>query len=111
MFKNKHLKQLRKIQLLIRHYKVSIEKLKSPVPDSLNDKFQVFDVLKAAALGHSFNPSELLELSNVSVEYLSQLGLYLMNVADYVDTLRVYQNELKRLKNEERILKEKLGID
>ena len=31
MFKNKYLKQLRKVQFLIKHYKTSIEKLKCAV--------------------------------------------------------------------------------
>lgn len=111
MFKNKHLKQLRKTQFLIKHYKECIEKLKSPVPDSFKTEMQVYDIFKAMAFGHSFTSGEILELSDESVEYISQLGLYLMNLADYADTMRVHEKELERLKKEERSLKEKLGIE
>ena len=111
MFKNKHLKQLRKTQLLIKHYKESIEKLKSPVPDSSKAKMQVYDFFKLMAFGHSFTSGEILELSDASIEYLSQLGRYLMKVADYADTMHLYEKELERLKKEERSLKEKLGIE
>ena len=113
MFKNKHLMQLRKTQFLIKHYKECIEKLKSPVPDQdlLKTKMQVYDIFQAMALGHSFTSGEILELSDASIEYISRLGLYLMNVADYADTMHVHKKELERLKKEERNLKEKLGIE
>ena len=111
MFKNKHLEQLRKTQLLIKHYKECTEKLKSPVPNSFDAKMQVYDIFKAMAFGHSFTSGEILELSDESIEYISRLGLYLMNIADYADTMSVHERELKRLEKEERSLKEKLGIE
>ena len=111
MFKNKYLKQLRKVQFLIKHYKASIEKLKSPEPESFETKMQLYYALKSMLWGHSLDPGELLELSDASIEHISQLGRYLMNIADYVDTQRVYEKELKRLQKEERSLKDKLGIE
>lgn len=111
MFKNKYLKQLRKTQALIKHYKASIENLKSPELESRETQKQVYNVLYLLSWGRSLDPDELLELSSASIEHISQLGRYLMNVADHIDTKKVYEKQIKQLQHEERRLKEKLGIE
>ena len=111
MFKNKYLKQLQKVQFLIKHYKASIEKLNSPELDSPEDQFRVYDVLRPMLYGKSLSPGEFLELSDASIEYIQQLGRYLLNITDYADTMRLHEKEIKRLRKEERSLKEKLGIE
>lgn len=111
MFKNRDLKQLRKVQLAIRLHKADMEKLNSPKMDSFGSKIKLYDVLRPLFYGRSLSPDEFLELNDESLEYLQQIGRYLMNIADYVDTKKVYDKELKRLLKEERRLKEKLGIE
>lgn len=111
MFKNKHLKQLRKVQALIKHYKESIEKLKSPEFDYSESTKKARDILWPMFYGRRLDPDEFLELTDASSEYISKLGLYLMNIADYADTKKVYEKQLRQLQKEERRLKDKLGIE
>lgn len=111
MFENKDLKQLRKVQSLIKHYKASIEKLNLPDPDLFKDKVTVYNVLRPILYGKSLNPGEFLELSDAAIEHIQQIGIFLTRITDYVGTMKVYEKELQRLRKEERRLKEKLGIE
>ncbi len=112
MFKNKHLKQLRKTQALIKECKASIEKLNLPELDSPKDTWKVYNVLRPMILyGKSFSPGEFLELSDAAIEHIQQIGQYFVHITNYVDTMRLYEKELKRLQKEECSLKAKLGIE
>jgi hypothetical protein len=111
MFESKDLKQLRKTQLLIKECKTSIEKLNLPGLDSCKDSIKVYNVLRPILYGKSFSPGEFLELSDAAIEHIQQLGQYLTNITDYVDTRKAYEKQLRQLLREESILKEKLGIE
>ena len=111
MFKNKYLKQLRKTQFLIKHYKECIEKLNLPELDSPGDTLRVYNVLRPILYGKSLNPGEFLELSDAAIAHIQQLGRWLMNITDYADTRRLYEKQIKQLQKEECDLKAKLGIE
>lgn len=111
MLNNKHLKQLRKTQVLIKHYKESIEKLNVPHLDSHKEIFEVYNALKPALYGNSLSVDEFLELSSASIEYIQKLGQYLWHITDYVNTIRLYERIIAGLQNEECNLKKKLGIE
>jgi hypothetical protein len=82
-----------------------------PDPDLFKDKVTVYNVLRPILYGKSLNPDEFLELSDVSIEHIQQIGIFLTRITDYVGTIKVYEKELKRLQKEECRLKEKLGIE
>ena len=111
MFKNKDLKQLQKTQSLIKHYKASIEKLKSPESESYEIRHHAYKVLRPLLWGERLDPDDFIFMSDASIDYISQIGQYLMNITNYIDTRKIYDKELERLQKEERILKEKLGIE
>lgn len=111
MFENKDIKQLRKVQSRIKELKASIKKLNSPELDDYMTNRAICSVLGPMLYGKSLSPSEFLELSDASIEYIQKLGQYLANMAEYADTNKVYEKEIKRLQKEERRLKDKLGIE
>lgn len=111
MFNNKYLKQLRTTQALIKHCKESIEKLKSPQLNSPKDIVKVYEVLKPMLVGNSLSIGEFLELSDTSIEYIQQVGRFLLNITDYANTIQMYKAMIAQLQKEERDLKAKLGIE
>jgi hypothetical protein len=114
MFKNKYIQQLQYVQGHIKKCKASITNLKPPSPPTLTIGRDIDCWFHA--LFHQYDPamSDLIEsytLKNESIDYLRTLGEYLIGVADYYQDEIKYAEELKQLQKEERILKEKLGIN
>lgn len=116
MFKNKYLIQLQYVQGQIKKCKASTVKLKPPAPNSIEiskDMKRWFEMLflqndpsvssLIESVGRSFNGNTL--------DYISKLGEYFSNFADYYRNEIKYKEELIQLQKEERLLKEKLGID
>ena len=116
MFKRKYLTCLQVVQGRITHCKASMARLKPPAPDSIDisrDMRRWLEMLfmqgdpsissLIESVGHSFTGSTL--------DYISKLGEYFSNFADYYRNEQKYKAELEQLQKEERILKNKLGID
>lgn len=116
MFKNKYLKQLQDVQARIKNCTATITVLNPPEPDTVKIEMNVIDWLNSLISGIRPNVDPLCEYSfrgfrPGTTDYLEKLGNYLINVAKYEKEKEFYKKELMQLQNEERLLKEKLGID
>lgn len=114
MFKNKYLTQLQCIQGRILGCEANTSKLKPPSPPSRQIGRDVDCWFHALFNQHDPAMKDLIEsytLKHESIDYLRTLGEYFVNVSDYYQDEIKYAEELKQLQKEERILKEKLGIN
>jgi hypothetical protein len=116
MFKNKQLKQLKDVQASIKKCKENLAALDPPTPDS----FEMGHLLyKWIVELFSRNKPHLVDIDTIRLEswdgttdnYLRKLGEYFINISDYHKDYEKYSMELKQLQQEERRLKEKLGIE
>ena len=116
MFKNKYLKQLQDVQCRIKHCQRDLQKLEPPVPDSLKveqDMLRWFQLLFSGChpdlqfmLDKTFSGPD-----NKTRSYASELGFYFLHITRYYKEKQQLEKYLNGLQNEERRLKEKLGID
>ena len=116
MFKNKYITQLQYVQGQIRRCKAAIAKLNPPSPSSVNISREMKSWFEALFLQNNPSVSSLIEnignsFTGNTLDYMSKLGEYFSSVADYCRDEQKCTEELRQLQEEERILKEKLGID
>lgn len=116
MFKTKYLKQLQNVQSSIKNCKASLTQLNPPQPDSHQMSKNMYQWLSELFWRNNPDTSLLFEpgfavLEDDACDYLHKLGEYFINSADYYKNMRRFKEELSRLQKEERLLKDKLGID
>ena len=116
MFKRKYLKQLQDVQGRIKTCRASIAQSKPPAPDSMAISKEVARWLKMLFLQADPSVSSLIEsvgygFDGNTLDYMSKLGEYFSNFADYCRNEQKYKSELEQLQKEERTLKDKLGIN
>lgn len=116
MFKTRCLKQLRSVQSRIKTCKASLAKLNPPQPDSFQISKNMFHWLSSLFFRNHPDAALLYDprfasLEDDACDYLHKLGEYFINSADYYKEMRKYKEELAQLQEEERLLKDKLGID
>lgn len=115
MFKNKYLKQLQEVQARIMECQASIEKLNLPQRNKTIKAGKLYDFFNALTLGVNPDVNWLLRDDNNGeiadfCKYLHELGEYLINLTDYIDAKKRYEEELIQLRKAESYLKDKLGI-
>lgn len=112
----KLLKQLQDVQAKIKSCKATLAEAQPPAPSSF--KIQKDMVGWLTSLAYDYHPTvdTLLSCKTdrfdcVTLDYLHELGEYFINIAQYQKEHHQYKKELMTLQNEERLLKEKLGIE
>jgi hypothetical protein len=110
------LKQLKNIQSQIKSCKETIALLEPPAPESLNDQKNMICWLRELSQGN--NPTVerasdglILAHQYYSLDYLTKLGNYFINIAKYEKEKYVCSALLKQFLEQERYLKNQLGID
>ena len=116
MFKNKYLQSLQIVQARIATCKAMLASLKPPAPDSWEISIDMKRWLEVLFYQHDPSVSSLIEIvgndfTGNTLDYMRQLGEYFTNFANYYRDKIKYDEELEQLQKEERILKDKLGID
>lgn len=113
---NKLLGQLRIVQGRITFCQAVLASLRPPTPDSFEISKDMKRWLELLFLQHDPSVSSLIESAGNSfrgntLDYINKLGEYFVNFANYYRDKIKYDEELEQLQKEERLLKEKLGID
>ena len=116
MNNKKALKRLQDVQAKIRSCYSVLEKSEPPVPASLNTQIELRKLLSYLFYGYAPSVEHFVHYksngsNDESIDYVNQLGHYLVNVAFYYKEKKRYEAELRELKREEIKLKEKLGIE
>ena len=109
MFKRKYLKQLHDVQTRIRNCTATLAKLKMPT-NRYNEAKEITKALQLA-MGWFVDFDMFLKRNNYELNYLEELGNYFINISKYSREKFACNSELYQLREEERCLKEKLGID
>ena len=113
---NKLLEQLRIVQGRITFCQAVLASLKPPTPDSCEIAKDMRHWLEALFYQYDPSVSSLIEsvgnrFRGNTLDYMNKLGEYFINFANYHRDKIKYDEELEQLQKEERLLKEKLGIN
>lgn len=106
---NANLNKLRNIQSKIKKCQEAMSKYSCPTT-SYRMSENMSDDLRMLMNG-TIEIDSLIKYKQIDIDYLEELGTYLVNVAKYQKDTQKYQEELNELKAQERKIKDALGID